>query len=258
MFVRLAFAVAAHLEPEIMLVDEVLAVGDAAFQKKCLGKMGAVAKEGRTVLFISHNMIAVNSLCRRVIWLNNGEVVEDGPSGHVVGRYLAASMKDTGSLEEVWDEAAEAPGNDAVRLHRVRVRPENGLPSDRLTMETPFLVEVEYWNLVAGAHLHINLHVYTEEGLVAFTTGNPNHSPLPAGLFRSVCHFPGNLLNSGRHRFILGVIKNASSVIYTHESGVSFDILDLREREGAWYGKEPGVVQPVLKWATEYLGDHAG
>jgi len=125
-------------------------------------------------------------------------------------------------------------------------------------------VEVEYWNLVGDAHLHITLLLYTEQGIIAFTTGSGsepvwNDRPMPAGLFRSVCRFPKNLLNSGRHRFVALVVKDGSSVIYTHESGVLFDILDLRERQGAWFGKEPGVVQPVLEWTTEYLGgDSAG
>jgi lipopolysaccharide transport system ATP-binding protein len=126
-------------------------------------------------------------------------------------------------------------------------------------MQTPFLVEVEYWNLVSDAHLHITLHLYTEQGVIAFTTGSGfepvwSDRPMPAGLFRSVCYFPSHLLNSGRHRFVVLVVKDKSSLIYRHESGVSFDILDLRERQGAWYGKEPGVVQPVLKWETECLG----
>lgn len=252
MFVRLAFAVAAHLEPEILLVDEVLAVGDASFQKKCLGKMGEVAKKGRTVLFVSHNMVAVNSLCKRVIWLDSGKIIEDGPSGHVVRRYMATAMSGTGTVEEMWNEPVMAPGNDIVRLHKVRVRPESGQPGDSLGMETPFLVEVEYWNLLAGAHLHIALHVYTEEGIVAFTTWNVNKSSLPVGLFRAVCYFPGNLLNSGQHRIVLLFVRDTSSVIYTHES-VSFHILDLKQREGACYGREPGVVQPWLEWKTEYL-----
>jgi len=254
MYVRLAFAVAAHLEPEILVVDEVLAVGDAAFQKKCLGKMGNVAREGRTILFVSHNMTAVQSLCQRVICLNGGEIIEDGRSGQVVTNYLTESVNGTGLSEEVWDEVTTAPGNDMVRLHRVRVRPQDGRLSDPLTMQTPFLVEVEYWNLVADAHLHITLHLYTEQGVIAFTTGTRSDHPMPTGLFRSVWYFPGDLLNSGRHRFVVLVVKNTSSVIYSHESRVSFDILDLRERQGAWYGKEPGVVQPALKWETEYLG----
>jgi lipopolysaccharide transport system ATP-binding protein len=263
MYVRLAFAVAAHLEPEILFVDEVLAVGDVSFQKKCLGKMDDVAKEGRTVFFVSHNMIAINSLCRRAIWLNSGATVEDGPAGHVVARYLAGSAESTGLSEEVWDEVDSAPGNDMVRLHRVRIRPQEDSPSDSLTMQTPFVVEVEYWNLLADAHLHITLHLYTAQGLIAFTTGSVfdpvwSDRPMPAGLFRSVGFFPGNLLNSGQHRFVVLVVKDKSSVIYSHESRVSFDILDLRERQGTWYGTEPGVVQPVLKWKTEYLDEDPG
>jgi lipopolysaccharide transport system ATP-binding protein len=254
MFVRLAFAVAAHLEPEILFVDEVLAVGDASFQKKCLGKMGDIAKEGRTILFVSHNMIAINSLCMRAIWLNAGEIIEDGGTGQVVARYLAESVKGTGLSEEVWDDLATAPGNDMVRLHRVRIRPQNGRLAEPLTKQTPFLVEVEYWNLVADAHLHVGLHLYTAEGLIAFTTGSPSDRPMAAGLFRSVCYFPSDLLNSGQHHFVVLVVKDRSSVIYSHESRVSFDILDMRERKGTWYGKEPGVVQPKLKWVTEYLG----
>jgi lipopolysaccharide transport system ATP-binding protein len=256
MYVRLGFSVAAHLEPEILLVDEVLSVGDAAFQKKCLGKIDDAAKGGRTVIFISHNMTAINSLCKRVIWVNSGEIVEDGPSTEIVTRYLAKSVKGMDLCEEVWDDVGGAPGNDMVRFHSVRVRRQDGRLSDPLTMQTPFQVEVECWNLVPGARLHITLHLYTTEGVIAFTTAslNGNH-PMPAGLFRSVCSFPGDLLNSGPHRFVVLVVKDASSVIYSHESRVSFDILDVRERQGAYFGREPGVVQPVLKWTTEYLGE---
>ena len=191
MYVRLGFAVAAHLEPEILLVDEVLAVGDATFQKKCLDKIAEVAKEGRTVLFISHNMVAVNTLCKRVIWVNGGKIVEDGPSAEIVTRYLGKSLKGMDLSEEVWDDVDEAPGNDMVRLHRVRVRRQDGNQSEPLTMQTPFQVEIECWNLVADAHLHITLHLYTAEGIIAFTTGCMDNRPMPAGLFRSVCYFPG-------------------------------------------------------------------
>jgi len=258
MYVRLGFAVAAYLEPEILLVDEVLAVGDAAFQKKCLEKIISGAKGGQTVLFISHSMIAVNSLCKRVIWVKNGEIVEDGKSADVVRRYLTASVKDKDLSEEVWDNAGEAPGNDMVRLRRVSVRHQDGrlldAMSEPLTMQTPFKVEVEYWNLVPDGQLHITLHLYNAEQIIAFTTANLNARPKPAGLIRSVCYFPGDLLNSGSHRFVVMVVKDTSSVIYSHESRVSFDIFDIRERQGTWYGKEPGVVQPVLKWTEEYLG----
>ena len=253
MYVRLGFAVAAHLEPDILLVDEVLAVGDAAFQKKCLDKIGEAAKGGRTVLFISHNMTAVNSLCKRVVWIKSGKIVEDGAAADVVTRYLAKSVKSTDLQEEVWSRMDEAPGNEMVRLHRVGMRRLDGR-SDPLTMETPFQVEVEYWNLKPDAHLHITLHLYTADNIIAFTTGKLTDHPMRAGLFRSVCHFPGDLLNSGQHRFVVVVVKDRSHVIHSYESQVSLNILDVRQRQGTWYGKEPGVLQPVLKWTMEYLG----
>jgi lipopolysaccharide transport system ATP-binding protein len=247
-----------HLDPEILLVDEVLAVGDAAFQKKCLDKISDAAKDGRTVIFISHNMTAVNSLCNRVIWMNAGKIVEDGSTSDVVTRYLARSVKGGDLLEEVWDDMSEAPGNDIVRLRRVRVRSQDGLPSAPLTMQTPFLVEVDYWNLVPSARLHITLHLYTAEGIIAFTTGCMGNRSLPAGLFRSTCFIPGDLLNSGLHRFVVLVVRDTSSVIYSHESGVPINILDVQRRSGTCFGREPGVVQPVLQWATECLNDGHG
>jgi len=258
MYMRLAFAVASHLEPEILLIDEVLAVGDAAFQKKCLGKMGDVAREGRTVLFVSHNMVAIQSLCRRALWLDRGEVVENGAAGAVVTNYLNKSFGGTGATEEIWDDIATAPGNDLVRLHAIRIRAD-GDSSEPLTMKTPFTIEIEFWNLVPEAQLHLALHLFTEHEIIAFTTGSGrdltwSERPLSRGLFRSVCRIPGQLLNAGRHRFNILVIKDKTSMIYRHESEVTFEIVDLAERELSWYGREPGVVQPVLEWTTEHLG----
>lgn len=259
MYMRLAFAVASHLEPEILVVDEVLAVGDAAFQKKCLGKMNAAATEGRTVLFVSHNMVAIQSLCRQVICLDQGKIVESGAPGAVISSYLASAVGGPGQLEEVWDDIERAPGNDIARLHSVRVRHENEGFSDFLTMKTPFVIEVQYWNLLPGAQLNITLHLYTEQDIIAFTTGNGadvvgREYHTPAGLFRCACHVPGDLLNAGKHRFVVLVVRDTSSVIYRHESEVSFEILDLQVREVSSYGREPGVVQPALKWTTEYIG----
>jgi lipopolysaccharide transport system ATP-binding protein len=258
MYMRLAFAVASHLEPEILMVDEVLAVGDAAFQKKCLGKMGDVAKQGRTVLFVSHNMVAVQSLCKRVLWLDGGEIRENGAAATVVSNYLNKSFGGSSSTEEFWPDKDSAPGNDLVRLHAIRIRARDSDSSGPLTMRTPFSIEVDYWNLAPDARLHITLHLFTKHEIVAFTTGSaldPRWSDrlLPMGLFRSVCYIPGELLNSGRHRFDVLVIKDKSSVTYRYESKVNFDIVDLDERDASWYGREPGVVQPTLKWTTEQL-----
>ena len=257
MYMRLAFAVASHLEPEILVVDEVLAVGDAQFQKRCLGKMRNVASQGRTVLFVSHNLNAVQSLCQRAIWLDEGKVIRDGPVSSVINEYLASGK--ARQSEEVWPDIETAPGNDFVRLHRVRVRPESDRSADALTIKTPFVMEVEYWNLHPGTRLHIALHLYTEQDIIAFTTGNggqiaADNAYTAAGLFRGSCYVPGELLNTGRHRFVVLVVKDGNTVIYRHESAVSFEILDQNAAEAGFYGREPGVVQPALKWTTEQIG----
>jgi lipopolysaccharide transport system ATP-binding protein len=258
MYMRLAFAVAAHLEPEILIVDEVLSVGDNAFQKKCLGKMGEVAKEGRTVLFVSHSMLAVQSLCERVFWLDHGEIVESGPARRVIANYFKSSAVMTETSEEVWTDLSSAPGNEMVRLHRIRIRAQSEAASELLTMQTPFLIDVEYWNLQPNTELHITLALYTDQDIIAFATGSASDSQwkdrgMPAGMFRSTCYVPGNLLNAGRHRFSVYVVKDESLVIYEHRSAVSFDIVDLRERKGSWFGREPGVVNPSLRWTTTQM-----
>ena len=256
MQVRLGFSVAAHLEPDILLVDEVLAVGDADFRRKCLNKMRNVAKEGRTVLFVSHNLVAMQALCPRAICLHSGQINEDGQTHQVVSNYLQLNASQR--TEQVWDDFETGPGDDIVRLRRVCVQPEDGSPSDLITLETPCKIEVEFWNRLPDAHLHITLHLYTEQQIVAFSTGSSDDPEwsgrlFPIGLFRSVCHIPGNLLNRGIYRIVLLAVQNRSSVIYRHEDVLSFEVVELGKRQGAWYGQEPGVVHPKLKWETEYL-----
>jgi lipopolysaccharide transport system ATP-binding protein len=263
MYMRLAFSVAAHLDPEILIVDEVLSVGDSAFQKKCLGKMSNVAKEGRTVLFVSHNAVALQSLCEQAVWLNKGEVVESGEVSRIVNGYFKSTLVSTKISEEVWDDPSEAPGNDIVRLRRIRVRPADDCRSEPLTMNSPFLIEIEYWNLLPNAELHMTLHLITEQEITAFTTGSrpdshQENEGMRAGLFRSVCHVPGDLLNAGRHRFVLYVVQDHSHVIYDYRSAVSFEIVDRRERKGSWFGREAGVVSPSLRWTTSQLDAFSG
>jgi lipopolysaccharide transport system ATP-binding protein len=257
MYVRLAFAVAAHLEPEILLVDEVLAVGDAQFQRKCLGKMSDVAGEGRTVLFVSHNMAAVQSLCDRAIWLEEGKLVRDGQANQVVSEYLKTST--SSSAEQVWDDIETAPGNDMVRLHRVCVRPEHGTPVDEITIRTPLVMEFEYWNLKPGTHLNLSVSVYNQQGihvLATTTLGEPvwHGQPFPSGLFRSVCHVPGDLLNDGIYRVQVLIVKDEGIIVHRQQDALVFDVKDSVEVRGNWYGKWPGVIRPALNWKTEYLG----
>jgi len=259
MYMRLAFAVAAHLEPEILLVDEVLAVGDAEFQAKCLGKMGAVASEGRTVLFVSHNMAAVQALCKRTIWLEEGQIREDGASDSVVKNYLGAASS-SGRVEKVWRDPHSAAGNDKVKIHRVRIKPLSNSPTDPITIQSPFVLEFEYWNLVPNAHLNLSIHLYNEQGITVFNSFPVREPvwhgrPFPVGLFRSSCYVPANLLNEGVHRVLLLVVEDQGIVIFSMSDALVFNVLDSIERRGDWHGKWEGAVRPDLEWKTELLQD---
>jgi lipopolysaccharide transport system ATP-binding protein len=188
--------------------------------------------------------------------LDQGKLVKEGAASSVVSDYLASG--NAHQLEEVWPDLMTAPGNDIVRLHRVRIRPESDGASDALTVKTPFVVEIEYWNLLPDTRLHIALHLYTEQDIIAFTTGNgaqvaANDAYTSTGLFRGTCYVPGELLNTGRHRFVVLIVKDGQSVIYRHESAVSFEIIDQNVQDVGFYGREPGVVQPVLQWTTEQI-----
>jgi lipopolysaccharide transport system ATP-binding protein len=256
-YLRLAFAVAAHLEPEILFVDEVLAVGDAAFQRKCLGKMGDVARQGRTVLFVSHNLVAVEGLCDRVVWLRDGRIAEEGSPGPVIARYLAEAFAPVAL--QVWDDPATAPGNDRVRLRRAAVRPEGGLPGDPIDVRTPFVFEVEYWNFQPGTRLSVALQLYEEGGVLLFNAGPLQGSPwydrpFPAGLFRDVCRVPGDLLNNGIHRAELLIVEDQTRAIYRHPELLVFEVRDSVELRGGWFGTWTGVTRPILAWETEQVG----
>jgi lipopolysaccharide transport system ATP-binding protein len=260
MYLRLAFAVAAHLEPEILLVDEVLAVGDASFQRKCLGRMGHVAEEGRTVLFVSHNMTAVQALCSRAIWLNEGQLKEEGSPGVVVSRYLqdAAATRP----HQSWPDAGMAPGNDRVRLRAARARPADTDPAGPITTHSPVLLEFEYWNLREGAHLSLTLHLTNEDGVLVLAAGPVGgrqwqSRPLPRGLFRDTCLIPGDLLNDGLHRVEVLIVDRETDLVYRHMDVLVFEVRDTPDLRGGWFGKWKGAVRPILDWTTERLEEPA-
>jgi lipopolysaccharide transport system ATP-binding protein len=256
MYVRLAFAVAAHLEPEVLLVDEVLAVGDVNFQTKCLGKMEDVAKQGRTVFFVSHNMPAIQNLCPRAIWLQDGCIQAQGASMQVVSKYLGTSFAVV--TEQRWDDINSAPGNDSVRLRRVSLSPEGETPEGTLTIRTPLRLEFEYWNLVPGAILNLSVHLLDKLGITVFNTGPIqelvwNGRPFPVGLFRSVCHIPADLLNDGTYTVQLLVVKDMGIVIYKYDGIIVFDLNDSPEMRRGYYGPWPGIIRPNLLWTTELI-----
>jgi lipopolysaccharide transport system ATP-binding protein len=259
MYLRLAFAVAAHLEPEILLVDEVLAVGDAAFQRKCLGKMEDVSAHGRTVVFVSHNMAAVQSLCHRALWLRDGRLVADGPAKRIVTQYLQAGQVDR--VQQSWPDPATAPGNARVRLHRAAVRPRDphgDSSADAITTRTSFRLEFEYWNLQPDARLNLSLHVYNEQGAIVFNAvPSPDSGwrgrPFPVGLFRDVCEVPGDLMNDGAYRVELLVVQDEANVIFKLDGVLTFQVLDDPEQRGAWFGRWVGAVRPRLPWSTQMV-----
>jgi lipopolysaccharide transport system ATP-binding protein len=244
MYIRLGFAVAAHLEPEILIVDEVLAVGDVQFQKKCLGKMENVAKEGRTVLFVSHNMAAIRDLCKRAVWLDSGRCVGDGEVNEVVSQYL---HKFANSIHEaVWEDPRTAPGNQKVRLHRARLSVPPGFSS--ITIRTPLDAEFEYWNLIPDAKLGLSLHMCNLEGVCIFNSDSTPRN-YPIGLIREICHIPGDLLNDGTYNIKIVVVQESSFGIYEHEDILVFDAIE-GERDINWYGKWPGAVRPTATAST--------
>lgn len=250
MQMRLAFAVAAHLDPEILLVDEVLAVGDAAFQKKCLGKMGEVSRQGRTIVFVSHNMTALRSLCSSAVWLDGGRVTETGDAGSVIDHYLQENV--TTNLESIWQDDQTAPGDHRVRLRSVRVIPF-GDPNDQITVQTPLRIEFIYWNYTPGEVLNVSIFLNNLEGICIFNVAS-DFAPRPTGLIRHSVEIPGGLLNTGSYSIDLLVVKDASAPIFRHNDAVAFEVLE-GKIIGNWYGRVPGAVRPELKWVTETLGE---
>jgi lipopolysaccharide transport system ATP-binding protein len=261
MYLRLAFAVAAYLEPEILLVDEVLAVGDASFQKKCLNKMQNVSQRGRTVLFVSHNMASITRLCGRTILLDGGRVTCDGPSHAVVSMYLQAGLGT--SAQRQWDNLEQAPGNDVVRLRAVRVRTESGEMKDTFDIRHPIGIEVEFDVLQPGRVLVPNLHFVNEEGVYLF--GASDHDaqwqrrPRPVGRFASTAWIPGNFLSEGT--LVVGAAISTMDPVTVHffeRDAVAIhitDSLDGDSARGDYAGPFPGVVRPLLKWTTRYAND---
>ena len=258
MYVRLAFAVAAHLEPEILLVDEVLAVGDASFQKKCLSKMQSVGEEGRTVLFVSHNMPAITRLCPRTILLDAGSVMHDGPSSQVVGGYLRSGTGSTASRE--WPDSSKAPGDDIARLLAVRVLSEGGEVTDVVDICSPVGIEMEFEVIKPGFIMIPRYHFYNDEGLNIFVTfeNDPvwQRRPRQRGHYLSTAWIPGNLLSEGMV-IVNALIRTTNPGImnFFERDAVAFHVVDKFVEDSArgdFAGHIPGVIRPLLKWTTQF------
>lgn len=262
MKVRLAFAVAAHLEPEILLVDEVLAVGDAEFQKKCIGKMEEVSQAGRTVLFVSHNMLAVNSLCSKGIVLDKGKVIYIGDIELAIKKYMSRNMDHSGEI--TWDREGAAPGNHQVRLNAIRIV-SDGKVTGSPSIDKDIEIQVDYWNLEEDAKRVISFHVVNEMGITIFTSSNFDGATLtpdewynkkyPYGLFRTRCIIPSFLLNDGVYNVHLFITKwLTGGVLIKQKDLISFNVEDSIEMRKGLHSKWIGAVRPKLAWSTERIG----
>jgi lipopolysaccharide transport system ATP-binding protein len=244
MYMRLAFAVASHLEPEILLVDEVLAVGDAAFQKKCLGKMGAVAKAGRTVVFVSHNLTAVKNLCGRTLRLENGQIVDAGNTEQVVLNYIQTGTQ--AQMERRWDDPSSAPGGPDVRLHHVSIGPVAQDEEQPITVQTSLRLDAAFWNYEPDAVLNFSIVIYNIEGVAIFNTGSGARS-FPSGLVRGSFVIPGDFLNDDTYTVRILIVRDTSTVLLDMSDVLTFEVQDV-DRTGNWYGKWIGTVRPKFEW----------
>ena len=257
MYVRLAFAVAAHLNPEILIVDEVLAVGDATFQKKCLGKMEEIGETGRTVIFVSHNMPTVLRLCKTVILMNQGQVLKIGTGEEVTRDYLTLGNEKAISAERTWPDPRSAPGDAIARLRAARVLNARGQVSESIDIAEPMSIEIEYEFLGGNVHCVAAFHLVNEMGVTLFASGDFanvrwKNTPRAPGVVSCVCQIPAHFLAEGHISVLVAVCSyNPDTVHAVENDALAFIVVDQTEGEGvrghavsAW----PGAVRPMLQW----------
>jgi lipopolysaccharide transport system ATP-binding protein len=253
MYVRLAFAVAAHLEPDIFVIEEVLAVGDFAFQKRCLGKMSEVAGHGRTVIFVSHNLHAVGRLCPRSLLLSDGTKLLDGPTPEVVAKYLNVGAPVIATAN--W-EYAQAPGSEYVRLKTVQIGGPSGLAGPNVDIADPVDLEMQFW-IQRSTRMTPSFHIKDQQGLLLFAVGNmhdPEWGPkiYAPGLYKVVCTIPGNFLNEGRHFVTIYLTRdnNAGLIELKLDDIIAFEIVDSGSNRGDYVQKWEGVIRPIFDWTA--------
>ncbi|MBM3302530.1 MAG: ABC transporter ATP-binding protein, partial [Deltaproteobacteria bacterium] len=261
MYVRLAFAVAAHLEPEILLVDEVLAVGDAAFQKKCLGKMKDVTEEGRTVLFVSHNMDAIRRLCGWAILLDNGQIKVMGETAHCVSQYVLQAVRRGGRV--VFDPPHQLKNGMPALLHTVQIEDESGHVTTRFSARSPIRVRIEWESYERIYKPRIGFVMQTSDGFDVLTAVDANSWALgwlPPGRRVSSCVIPGGLLNEGEYVIDIGGDSPNRHTFRKSRTGaiLRFEVEDDMTLPNKYYGQEgfrdarwPGVLLLNLPWTQE-------
>ncbi|HTM93297.1 MAG TPA: ABC transporter ATP-binding protein [Flavisolibacter sp.] len=244
MYMRLAFAVAAHLDPEILIVDEVLAVGDAEFQRKCLGKMKEVStQQGKTVLFVSHNMQALKNLCNRCIALDQGKIVDEGKPENVISNYLKSQKNNF--THQSYDSPDTAPGNQYIRIKRAELIADYPEGFDVIDIRTQLNVQLEFWYCdVEAGNLIVGIHLFNFAGDCIFDICSEQQK-IENGLFEVSCQIPGNFLNDGSYYISVVFVKNTTQRLFYFEACLSFEVEDYR-KDTAWFGKWIGYVRPAF------------
>jgi lipopolysaccharide transport system ATP-binding protein len=257
MYVRLGFSVLAHMDPDILIVDEVLAVGDVRFQKKCMGKMEDVGQQGRTVILVSHDMPAITRMCKRAMLLNKGQVVQEGSAHEVVNHYLHAGHL---KPDKEWQDAAQAPGNEVVRLRAARVQTESGMVMDRFDIRKPIDLEVEF-DVVKPGHVFVPVfNLYNEEDAIIFIAHDRDkawqRTPRPVGRYVSTARIPGNFLSEGVITVSPIILTEDAFRLHAHAPRVlGFRVDDTGTGDSArgdFHGRWPGIVRPLLEWKTRF------
>jgi lipopolysaccharide transport system ATP-binding protein len=247
MMVRLGFAVAAHLEPEILIVDEVLAVGDAEFQKKCLGKMKDVAGEGRTVLFVSHNMAAVKSLCNKGLLLEQGKVVKYSDVNEVLDLYNSNSKEIT--TQKVWS-VEDAPGNSKAKIISIKLLAHE----DAFYIEKELELEVEFYNFIDGQVLNISISIFDDNDVYILAAPNLDRKPLPIGIYKSKMTVPPNFFNTQKYFFNVLLVGNNYEILAELDKVVSLETIEDGSERSNYFGYWGGTIRPKFNWENSYLG----
>ena len=260
MTVRLAFSVAAHLEPEVLIIDEVLAVGDAEFQRKCLGKIEATAGFGKTVLFVSHNLASVNRLCDETIWLDKGVVVKRGPTDEITASYLSGDGPSGGTRQWQLDKA---PGSDDLKLLGVTVKNSLGQIKSSFDIGEILDIEIRYAVLAPNLQFRCDVDIFTQ-GVLAFTTIELTESERAGPReYVSRVQIPANLLAEGEHSVTIAMFTSFGvkyRYVLEHDV-IGFritDSMDGTSARGDYAQNFAGVLRPKLEWTTRIDGDLGG
>ena len=262
MYIRLGFSVAAALKPDLLIIDEVLAVGDVAFQKKCFGKMQDVVRDGRTILLVSHNLNAVSALCGRAILLERGRLVQDGPVADVIEKYLQSSGTATG--EAKWPDDESAPQSKSTRLRRVCIRqPMAEAPTAFVDVNLPILIDIEYECRRQGGRVWGGIWLRDRMGTMIFgaesnssSDENPqaiHRCPQELGTYRTTCTIPANLLNQATYSIsvLMGCDGPVAELVV--EDVIDFTSSDPRMLEKGFHSAWSGPIRPWLPWETSRL-----